>query len=123
MYSRDLRYLPTSDMEESFEVMSCIAQGTLDAAKKMVILDALSTFVDEAKPQGRDYQSFADQNELDMHCSDAKNGCDVFGSNPKVCISVFSFFPTSSLRAFQKRQPDLRDKGGRTSKCACASLQ
>ena len=37
MYSRDLRYLPTSDLEESFEVMSCVAHGGLDAAKKMYL--------------------------------------------------------------------------------------
>jgi hypothetical protein len=80
MYSKDMRYLPTSDMEESFEVMACVAQGTLDAAKKMVVLDALQTFVDECKPADRDYTSFKDQGELDMHCCDEKNGCDVFGS-------------------------------------------
>jgi hypothetical protein len=80
MYSKDMRYLPTSDMEESFEVMACVAQGTLDAAKKMVILDALNTFVDECKPKDRNYKSFKDQGELDMHCSHAVNGCDVFRS-------------------------------------------
>jgi len=37
-------------------------------------------FVDECKPADRDYTSFKDQGELDMHCCDEKNGCDVFGS-------------------------------------------
>jgi len=78
MFSRDLRYLPTSDLEESFEVMSCIAHGGLDAAKKMVVLDALRTFVGECEPLGRAYQSFQNQAELNHHCSDITNGCDMY---------------------------------------------
>ncbi len=42
--------MPTSDMDESFEVMSWIAHGRLDATMKMVVLDALSTFVNESEP-------------------------------------------------------------------------
>lgn len=76
MYSRDLRYLPTSDLEESFEVMSCVAHGELDAAKKMVILDALSTFVDEPEVVDRAYESMRNQAELDRHCS--TNGFDTY---------------------------------------------
>lgn len=66
--------MPTSDMEESFEVMSCIAHGRLDATMKMVVLDALSTFVNESEPATRNYKSFKSQAELDMHCSDDRNG-------------------------------------------------
>ena len=88
IYSKDLRYMPTSDMEESFEVMSCIAHGRLDATMKMVVLDALSTFVNESEPVNRNYKSFKNQAELDMHCSDDRNGCDVFGADHKECIPV-----------------------------------
>ena len=96
MYSRDMRFLPTSDMEESFEVMACVSQGALDAASKMVVLDGLSTFVGESEAEGRRYVSFRDQEALDKHCSAPSNGCDVFGAT-KVCIPVCSSCIINSL--------------------------
>jgi hypothetical protein len=68
--------------------MSCVAQEKLDATHKMVVLDALSTFVKEAEPAGRDYKNFRCQESLDEHCS-KHPGCDVFPANTKVCISNF----------------------------------
>ena len=96
MYSKDMRFLPTSDMEESFEVMACMSQGAFDATNKMVVLDALSTFVGESETDGRKYVSFRNQEELDKHCCAPSNGCDVFGA-PKVCIPVCSSSFINSL--------------------------
>jgi hypothetical protein len=97
MYSRDIRFLPTSDLEESFEVMACVSQGAMDAGTKMVVLDALATFVGENETQGRNYQSFRNQQELEDHCSTPENGCDVFRAL-KVCMCA-SFFIASLVRS------------------------
>jgi hypothetical protein len=46
VYSQDLRYLPTAELEETLEFMACVAHDDgLDAGTKMVVLDALNTFV------------------------------------------------------------------------------
>lgn len=69
MYSKDLRFLPTSDLEETFEFLSCVAQGfAIDDATKLVVLDALNTFVGEPDSVRNAYISFANQNELNLHC-------------------------------------------------------
>jgi hypothetical protein len=69
MYSKDLRFLPTSDLEETFEFLSCVAQGVaIDDATKLVVLDALNTFVGEPDSVRNAYFSFANQKELDLHC-------------------------------------------------------
>jgi len=47
------------------------------AGTKMVVLDALATFVGENETPGRNYQSFLNQEELEHHCSTPGNGCDV----------------------------------------------
>lgn len=77
MYSRDIRFLPTSDLEETFEVMACVSQGAMDAGTKMVVLDALATFVGEQETPGREYENFLNQEALENHCS-TTSGCDVF---------------------------------------------
>ncbi len=68
VYSKDLRYLPTSDLEETLEFLACVAHGAaLDGATKMVILDALNTFDEDPKSNGREYTSFENQLALDAH--------------------------------------------------------
>ena len=70
VYSKDLRYLPTDDLEETLEFLACFAHGAkLDGATKMVILDALNTFIDDPKSIGREYTSFENQDALDAHLS------------------------------------------------------
>jgi hypothetical protein len=72
VYSKDLRYLPTSDLEETLEFLACVAHGeALDGATKMVILDALNTFDQEPESMGRNYTAFENQLALDAHL----NGC------------------------------------------------
>ena len=62
MYSMDLRFLPTSDLEETFEFLACYAQGQcLDQGTKLVILDSLNTFVNEPDPVETTYFTFQDQ--------------------------------------------------------------
>lgn len=68
VYSKDLRYLPTSDLEETFEFLACYAQGRChDQGTKLVMLDALNTFVHEPDPVETTYLTFQDQKELDDH--------------------------------------------------------
>ncbi len=68
VYSKDLRYLPTGDLEETLEFLACVAHGTaLDGATKMVLLEALQTFVGEPESHGRQYTSFENQFALDAH--------------------------------------------------------
>ena len=68
VYSNDLRYLPTSDLEETLEFLACVAHGAaLDGATKMVILDALNTFDQDPESNGREYTSFENQLALDAH--------------------------------------------------------
>ena len=68
VYSKDLRYLPTVDLEETLEFLACVAHGTaLDGATKMVLLDSLQTFVGEPESHGRQYSSFENQSALDAH--------------------------------------------------------
>ena len=68
VYSKDLRYLPTSGLEEALEFLACVAHGeALDGATKMVILDALNTFDQDPESNGREYTSFANQFALDAH--------------------------------------------------------
>ena len=56
--------------------MSCVAQEKLDATHKMVVLDALSTFVEEAEPAGREYNNFRCQEALDENCARLLNPSD-----------------------------------------------
>lgn len=68
VYSKDLRYLPTSDLEETFEFLACYAQGSrLDEATRMVMLDSLNTFVGEPDAKENPYMAFQDQKELNDH--------------------------------------------------------
>ena len=68
VYSKDLRYLPTSDLEETLEFLACVAHGAaLDGATKMVILDALNTFTEDPQSVGREYSGFKNQAALDHH--------------------------------------------------------
>lgn len=68
VYSNDLRYLPTDDLEETLEFLACFAHGAdLDGATKMVILHALNTFTHDPKSNGREYISFENQRALDSH--------------------------------------------------------
>ena len=70
VYSKDLRYLPTDDLEETLEFLACVAHGAaLDGATKMVILDALNTFTEDPDSVGREYTGFENQAELDKHLS------------------------------------------------------
>ena len=70
VYSKDLRYLPTDDLEETLEFLACVAHGAaLDGATKMVILDALNTFTEDPESVGREYTGFENQAELDNHLS------------------------------------------------------
>jgi hypothetical protein len=70
VYSKDLRYLPTDDLEETLEFLACVAHGAaLDGATKMVILDALNTFTEDPESVGRQYTGFENQAELDHHLS------------------------------------------------------
>ena len=70
IYSKDLRFLPTADLEETFEFLACYAQGQCrDEATKLVMLDSLNTFVDEPNPMETTYFTFQDQRELDDHVS------------------------------------------------------
>jgi hypothetical protein len=72
VYSRDIRFMPTSDLEETFEFLACYAQGPCrDEATKMVMLDSLNTFVDEPDPKENPYLAFKDQRDLDNHCQHA----------------------------------------------------
>jgi hypothetical protein len=68
VYSKDLRYLPTDDLEETLEFLACVAHGAaLDDATKMVILYALNTFDEDPKSNGREYTSFENQHALEAH--------------------------------------------------------
>ena len=68
VYSKDLRYLPTDDLEETLEFLACVAHGAaLDDATKMVILYALNTFDEDPKSNGREYTAFENQPALDSH--------------------------------------------------------
>jgi hypothetical protein len=68
MYSKDLRSLPTSDLEETLEFLACYAQGRcFDQGTKLVMLDSLNTFVDEPDPVETTYFTFQDQKALDDH--------------------------------------------------------
>ncbi len=70
VYSRDLRFLPTADLEETLEFMACVAHDDgLDAGTKMVVLDALNTFLSGEEQDGdSSYTSFQTQQELDAYC-------------------------------------------------------
>ncbi len=70
--------MPTSDLEETLEFLSCVAHtdAGLDSATQMVILDSLNTFIGgeidqdvllEAKSK---YKGFKNLNALDKHCKD-----------------------------------------------------
>ena len=76
VYSKDLRYLPTSDLEETLEFLACVAHGAaLDGATKLVILDALNTFDQESESISHsNYFSFENQLTLDAHLNSI-NGC------------------------------------------------
>ena len=68
VYSKDLRYLPTDDLEETLEFLACVAHGAeLDDATKMVILHALNTFDQDPVSNGREYTAFENQPALDSH--------------------------------------------------------
>ena len=68
IYSKDLRYLPTSDLEETLEFLACVAHGAaLDAATQMVMLDALNTFDQDPETTSRQYTGFKNQDALDAH--------------------------------------------------------
>lgn len=68
VYSKDLRYLPCNDLEQTLEFLACVAHGAaLDGATKMVILDALNTFIEDPQSVGREYIGFENQAELDNH--------------------------------------------------------
>jgi hypothetical protein len=68
VYSKDLRYLPTDDLEETLEFLACVAHGAeLDDATKMVILYALNTFDEDPVSNGRQYTAFENQRALDSH--------------------------------------------------------
>ena len=68
VYSKDLRYLPTDDLEETLEFLACFAHGgKLDDATKMVLLDALNTFDRDPVSHGREYTAFENQRALDAH--------------------------------------------------------
>lgn len=68
VYSKDLRYLPTDDLEETLEFLACVAHGAeLDDATKMVILYALNTFDQDPMSNGREYTAFENQRALDSH--------------------------------------------------------
>lgn len=75
VYSKDLRYLPTDDLEETLEFLACVAHGAaLDGATKMVILDALNTFIEDPQSVGREYSGFKNQAALDHHLRE-RNCC------------------------------------------------
>ena len=68
VYSKDLRYLPTGDLEETLEFLACIAHGAaLDGATKMVVLDALNTFDQDPDSIRHQYEGFENQIVLDNH--------------------------------------------------------
>jgi hypothetical protein len=70
MYSMDLRFLPTSDLEETFEFLACYAQGRcLDEGTTLVMLDSLNTFVEEPNPVHNDNVQSQNQQRLDDHVS------------------------------------------------------
>jgi hypothetical protein len=70
VYSKDLRFLPTSDLEETLEFLACVAHGSaLDDATKLVVLDSLNTFVEEPDSISNTYAGFANQKDLDTHCA------------------------------------------------------
>jgi hypothetical protein len=70
VYSKDLRYLPTSGLEEVLEFLACVAHGeALDDATKMVVLDELNTFVNDPDSTSRNYSGFENQQALDAHLS------------------------------------------------------
>ena len=74
VYSKDLRYLPTSGLEETLEFLACVAHGEdLDEATQMVLLDALNTFTDDPQSVGHNYTGFENQPALDAHLT-ATNG-------------------------------------------------
>lgn len=70
VYSQDLRFLPTADLEETLEFMACVAhEDGLDAGTKMVVLDALNTFLSGEEQDGdSSYKGFQTQQELDSYC-------------------------------------------------------
>ena len=75
VYSNDLRYLPTNELEETLEFLACVAHGAaLDDATKMVILDALNTFTEDPQSVGREYTGFKNQAALDHHLRE-RNCC------------------------------------------------
>ena len=75
VYSTDLRYLPTNELEETLEFLACVAHGAaLDGATKMVILDALNTFTEDPQSAGREYTGFENQAGLDNHLRE-RNCC------------------------------------------------
>ena len=75
VYSNDLRYLPTDNLEETLEFLACVAHGAaLDGATKLVILDALNTFVEDPQSVGREYTGFENQAALDHHLRE-RNCC------------------------------------------------
>jgi hypothetical protein len=75
VYSKDLRYLPTDDLEETLELLACVAHGAaLDGATKMVILDALNTFTEDPESVRQEYSGFQNQADLDHHLS-IRNSC------------------------------------------------
>jgi hypothetical protein len=75
IYSKDLRYLPTSDLEETLEFLACVAHGeALDDATKMVMLDALNTFDQDPETTSRQYTGFENQDALDAHLT-SRNCC------------------------------------------------
>ena len=77
VYSKDLRYLPTDNLEETLEFMACVAHGAaLDGATKMVILDALNTFTEDPQSAGRQYTGFENQAGLDHHLRE-RNCCEL----------------------------------------------
>jgi hypothetical protein len=79
VYSKDLRFLPTSDLEETFEFLACYAQGRcLDEGTKLVMLESLNTFVNEPNPVQNAYSTFQGQQQLDNHVS------KVAAANPQI---------------------------------------
>ncbi len=77
VYSNDLRYLPTDNLEETLEFLACVAHGAaLDGATKMVILDALNTFTEDPQSAGRQYTGFENQAGLDHHLRE-RNCCEL----------------------------------------------
>jgi len=52
-------------LEETLEFLACVAHGAaLDGATKLVILDALNTFVEDPQSVGREYTGFENQAQI-----------------------------------------------------------